>query len=113
MSITIETPTAEAIFAALRDVPDAEIERLRALLDARAQDANGAAETEAELVARKEHELAALLNEGLQSEAVPFTRELWIELLSSVDEEAKRKGIDAGLLDAFLKKSPEPEASVR
>lgn len=33
MSITIENPTAEAIFQALREVPAPEIERLRQLLE--------------------------------------------------------------------------------
>lgn len=34
MSITIENPTAETIYAALRDVPAPEIERLKVLLNA-------------------------------------------------------------------------------
>ena len=35
MSITIENPTAETILTALRDVPESEIKRLTALLNAR------------------------------------------------------------------------------
>lgn len=34
MAITIENPTAETIYAALRDVPAREIERLKELLNA-------------------------------------------------------------------------------
>ncbi len=35
MAITIENPTAETIYAALRDVPAREIERLKELLNAK------------------------------------------------------------------------------
>ncbi len=98
MSITIENPTAEEILAALQNVPAPEVERLRALLNARADEGEVAAE-----VARKKAELAVLLNEGLNSgPAEPLTRELWAEMLGRVDEQAREKGIEANLREAFL-----------
>lgn len=105
MSITIENPTAEAFFQALQSVPAPEVERLRALLNARSS-----AEPSEE-VARKKAELAVLLNEGLNSPALPLTPKLWPDMLGEVDEEARKKGIKAGLRDAYL--SSFPEESVR
>ena len=110
MSINIEHPTAEAILQALQNVPEAEVERLRALLNARAPQAE--VETDDEMRARKERELAALLQEGLDSgPAQPLTRELWAEMLGRVDEKARKKGIEANLRATFLENSP--ETSVR
>lgn len=104
MSITIENPTAEAIFEALQNVPQSEVERLRAFLNAHLDDVP----TNSEPGARTEAELAALLNEGLDSgPAQPLTREAWAEMLGRVDERAREQGIDANLREAFLENAPE------
>ncbi len=51
---------------------------------------------------RKKAELEALLIEGLESgPAVPITPQWWDELLSGVDENLKKKGIDSNLKEAF------------
>ena len=51
---------------------------------------------------RTEAEVAALLNEGLASESVPFTPELWADILGEADESARKNGLKSNLRDSFL-----------
>ena len=56
---------------------------------------------------RTEAEVAALLNEGLASERIQMTVELWAEMLGEVDEEARQKGLKSNLRDSFLAEMPQ------
>lgn len=56
---------------------------------------------------RTEAEVAALLNEGLAGKRVQLTVELWAEMLSEVDEEARQKGLKSNLRESFLAEVPE------
>ncbi len=56
---------------------------------------------------RTEAELAALINEGLASERIALTVDIWAEMLGEVDEKARQKGIESNLRESFLSEVPE------
>ena len=56
---------------------------------------------------RTEAELAALINEGLASERIALTVDMWAEMLGDVDEKARQKGIKSNLRESFLSEVPE------
>lgn len=61
---------------------------------------------------RKKAELEALLVEGIESgPSLPVTPQWWDELLSEVDENLKKKGVDAGLRQAFHEQLQEQSSS--
>ena len=76
MSITIENPTAEAIFRALQDVPASEVERSCARYSMRCPHP-AVTPSQAKTAAVIEAELAALLQEGLESEALVADENFW------------------------------------
>ncbi len=84
------------------------------LHQAKAQDEVQSAQlTDEEMLGgRTEAEVAALLNEGLAGESMPFTPELWADILDEADESARQKGLKSNLRESFLAEGLRAESQI-